>query len=134
MSSISLNFESNNIDEFKEELSQVKAKALEEIGLIAEGYAKHLCPVDTGRLRNSISHAVDGDNAYIGTNVEYAPYVELGTGKYTEGGRTTPWKYQDENGKWHVTSGMKPRPFLRPAAEEHGQEYSQILKDALLGE
>ena len=55
--------------------------ALEEVGLVAEGYAKRACPVDTGRLRNSITHIVDERTRHvvIGTNVEYAPYVELGT-------------------------------------------------------
>lgn len=49
-------------------------RALEAIGMQAEGYAKMLCPVDTGRLRNSITHSVeaDGGKVYIGTNIEYA--------------------------------------------------------------
>ena len=52
--------------------------ALEEIGLLAENYAAKKCPVDTGNLRGSITHEVDADDnaVYIGTNVEYAPYVE----------------------------------------------------------
>ena len=50
-------------------------KALFAIGLLAEGYAKKECPVDTGRLRNSVTNVVvsDEDSVYIGTNVEYAP-------------------------------------------------------------
>lgn len=48
---------------------------LEAIGLTAETYAKKATPVDTGRLRNSISHTVDGEAAYIGSNVEYAAFV-----------------------------------------------------------
>lgn len=48
---------------------------LEAIGLTAETYAKKETPVDTGRLRNSISHTVDGEAAYIGSNVEYAAFV-----------------------------------------------------------
>lgn len=83
--------------------------ALEEIGLLAEGYAAERCPVDTGNLRASITHEVDagGNAVYIGTNVEYAPYVELGT------------------------SRQKAQPFLRPAASEHGTQYRQVLKKAL---
>ena len=59
-------------------------QALERCGEQAEGYAKDLTPVDTGNLRNSITHQVDDGEStvYIGTNVEYAPYVELGTGRY----------------------------------------------------
>lgn len=52
-------------------------RGLEKIGLVAEGYAKKLCPVDTGNLRNSITHMIDegGDAVYIGTNSEYGAYV-----------------------------------------------------------
>ena len=44
---------------FKNAKDQAVARALEAIGLTAERYAKADCPVDTGRLRNSISHAVN---------------------------------------------------------------------------
>lgn len=83
--------------------------ALEEVGLVAEGYAKRACPVDTGRLRNSTTHIVDeGDKcAVIGTNVEYAPYVELGT------------RHQ------------KPQPYLKPAAEDHESTYRSIFRKHL---
>ena len=49
-------------------------RALERCGSQAEGYAKDLAPVDTGNLRNSISHRVDdGEPAvYIGSNLKYA--------------------------------------------------------------
>lgn len=78
--------------------------ALEAVGLQAEGYAKLLCPVDTGRLRNSISHAVQGDTVYIGTNVEYGPYVEYGT------------------------RNQRPQPYLTPAATQHTEEYKRIIQ------
>lgn len=94
----------DNSAQVKQSMEQAKARALEAIGLQAEGYAKRLCPVDTGNLRNSISHANDKDSAYIGSNVEYAPYVELGTKR------------------------MKPRPYLKPAATEHSDEYKAIAK------
>lgn len=85
--------------------------ALEEIGLLAENYAARKCPVDTGNLRGSITHEVDaaGNAVYIGTNVEYAPYVELGT------------------------SRQKAQPFLRPAASGHGAQYRRVLEKALGG-
>ena len=45
--------------------------------------AKQLAPVDTGRLRDSISWDLGTINnqivAHVGTNVEYARYVEFGT-------------------------------------------------------
>lgn len=85
--------------------------ALEEVGLVAEGYAKRACPVDTGRLRNSITHIVDEGTRHviIGTNVEYAPYVELGT------------RHQ------------KPQPFLKPAANDHASTYKGIFRKHLGG-
>lgn len=110
-------------------------RALERIGEQAEGYAKDLCPVDVGTLQNSISHAVDeGEQAaYIGSDLEYAPYVELGTGIYADGGggRPTPWVYQDAKGNWHWTRGNPAQPFLKPAAADHGQTYRNIIEDEL---
>ena len=114
--------------------NEAVAKALEMIGLVAERYAKDLCPVDTGNLRNSISHETDDDTVYVGTNVEYAPYIEFGTGKFAEGGgRPTPWRYQDDKGNWHTTNGMKPQPFLRPAIDNHLDEYQNIVNNELKG-
>ena len=91
-------------------MAKAKQQALEVVGGMAESYAKKACPVDTGRLRNSITHQQESENVeVIGTNVEYAPYVELGTSK------------------------MSARPFLRPAAEGHAAEYSAIIKSFLGG-
>lgn len=108
-------------------------RALERCGEQAEGYAKDLTPVDTGNLRNSITHQVDESElaAYIGTNVEYAPYVELGTGKYAEGGRPTPWVYRDDNGNYHWTAGNPAQPFLAPAVKDHAQTYRNIIEDEM---
>lgn len=126
----------DNSDKFKSAISKAKMAALEAIGLKAEGYAKKLCPVDTGLLRNSITHAISGQPAaietykadkgdaqgsysgtapkglfdtavYIGTNVEYGAYVELGT------------------------ANTDPQPFLKPAATEHSEEYRNIAKKYL---
>ena len=124
-------------DEVLDELDIKVEIALEMVGLEAEKYAKMKCTVDTGLLRNSITHALDGettaiseyqDNAgkqsgsykgnvpkvssgkravFIGTNVEYAPYVEFGTSK------------QD------------PQPYLKPAVTNHVDEYKKIVKSTL---
>lgn len=119
-------------DEVLTALEAAKQRGLEKIGLLAEGYAKKLCPVDTGKLRNSITHEVDGDDVYIGTNTEYGPYVELGTGiYYPGGGRKTPWFYEDDKGKGHITSGSPPQPFLKPAATEHTDTYLKALEKEL---
>ena len=91
----------------------------------------------TGLLRNSITAQVaedDGDTCVVvGTNVEYAPYVELGTGVYASdgGGRSTPWAYIGSDGQRHVTVGMRPRPYLRPAVEDNAEEYKRIISTEL---
>lgn len=125
-------------DNSKEVSAAIKAallSGLEKCGLVAEGYAKKLCPVDTGNLRNSITHVIDEDEpaAYIGTNNKYAPYVELGTGIHATGGggRPTPWVYQDAKGNWHYTRGNKAQPYLKPAAADHAQQYRDIIKSGL---
>ena len=51
--------------------------ALSLMGDTVEGYAKEDCPVDTGNLRNSLTHTAGEDCEYVGTNVEYARYVEF---------------------------------------------------------
>lgn len=108
-------------------------RALERCGLVGEGYAKDLAPVDTGAGRNSISHKVDESEpaVYIGTNLDYMIYQELGTGKYTEGGRPTPWVYQDGKGNWHWTRGNQAHPFLAPAVKDHQTTYRNIIEDEL---
>lgn len=105
-------------------------KALEECGLTAENYAKRLCPGpnSTGNLRNSITHSVSESVAYVGTNVEYGKYVELGTGKFVAGGRPTPWVYQDAKGNWHRTHGQKAQPFIKPAVADHVDTYQAIIE------
>lgn len=119
-------------------------KAAEIIGLSMETHAKEYITKGvyeieipdswykrTGRLRNNITHDIKEDEEatqiIVGSNVEYAPYVELGTGKYVSGGRPTPWSYTDDEGNEHWTAGMPPRPFLRPAVENHLKEYENIL-------
>ena len=116
-----------------EEFQTACIRALERCGSQAEGYAKDLAPVDTGNLRNSISHKVDEEEpaVYIGSNTSYAPYVELATGIYAEGGRPTPWVYQDENGNWHWTRGNPAQPFLAPAVKDHAKTYQNIIEDEM---
>lgn len=103
----------------KKELAAAVLRALEKCGLEAEGCAKTLSPVDTGNLRNSITHQViQGEQAvYIGTNSEYGPYVELGTGKYYPGGRQT--------------HGQRAQPYLKPAVTGHRAQYRSIIEGEL---
>lgn len=114
----------------KEEMQDACLRALEKCGIIGEGYAKEGCPVDTGNLRNSITHQVQPSElaVYIGTDSEYGPYVELGTGKYYPGGRQTPWLYQDAKGNWHLTYGQRAKPYLKPSVADHIQQYKGIIE------
>lgn len=84
-----LRINADNVDAVKGGIRGAMQRALERIGMHAEGYAKDLCPVDTGNLRNSITHITDDKAAYIGTNVEYGKYVETGTVK--NGGTARFW-------------------------------------------
>lgn len=123
----------DNSDEIAMLFAMACKRGLEKCGLTAEGYAKRLCPADTGVLRNSITHQVDTgtQTVYIGSNLEYAPYVELGTGKYYPGGRPTPWVYQDAHGNWHYTHGNRAQPYLKPAVADHADQYRTIIEDEL---
>lgn len=123
----------DNSDQVLKELGEKAPAILEAIGLTAEAYAKMLTPVDTGRLRNSITHAVKGDEVYIGTNVEYGIWHELGTGVYASDGqgRKSPWAFQDSKGVWHYTRGVKPKHMLKKAASEHDKEYRAIIENLL---
>ena len=92
-------------------LEKGKRNALTAIGSSAQTHAKDNITADdlrdTGRLRNSISYAVDGESAYIGTNVEYAPYLELGTKKITA------------------------HHYLKRAVTEHQDEYKKLAVEAI---
>lgn len=111
-------FESHK-DEVLSELGKKVQMALEEIGAVGETAVKKVTPVGTpestgkpgyrgGTLRNSISHMVVGDNEVdIGTDVEYAPYVELGTVKMTK------------------------KPYLKPGIENNIGVFKEIVEAAL---
>lgn len=96
-----------------EALKRAILAGLEEIGLDCEHIASENAPYDTGRLSGSITHVIDaGEQAvYVGTNVEYAPYQELGTSTYAG---------------WNGGKG-----YLRPAASENASRYRAIMEKHL---
>ena len=109
-------------------------EALEKACLLVENDAKKKVPVDTGNLRSSITHEVNGNEGIVGTNVEYAPYVEFGTGLFSSqgDGRTdVPWRYQDASGQWHTTSGQQPQPYLQPALQSNKGKIKKIFANAV---
>lgn len=110
----------SNKDEILDALGEQMGQAMIAIGMAAESNAKteitkavYDTPekgyIRTGRLRNSITYGVDTAEpaVYIGTNVEYGPFVELGTSK------------------------MAARPFLKPAVENYGEQYKDLLEQAM---
>lgn len=101
----------NHTDEVIAAMDAAIARGLEAIGIEAESDAAAICPVDTGRLRNSITHTIDANEkaAIIGTNMEYAEYVHNGT------------------------HGHKAQPFLTSAVTKNVEKYRSILKAALGG-
>lgn len=137
---MSVRFEDNSADVLSE-LAQAKIRALEIIGAKAEGYAKRRCPVGTaestgkpgyrgGTLRNSITYSTENDSVTIGSNVEYAPYVELGTGPHFN--QPPEWEnFTSKKGSGKSRGYVKPRPFLRPAIEDHRSEYKEIWENEL---
>lgn len=114
------------------DVSQAEA-AMERACALVEGEAKKNAPKGTGELRNSIQSRVENDNGdlvgIVFSPLEYAPYVEYGTGLFAEeGGRKdVPWNYQDDEGEWHSTRGMKPHPYLRPALADNQEKILEIL-------
>lgn len=103
-------------------------EALLRKGLKIEAEAKRLAPVDTGRLRSSITTELDetgsGIKVRVGTNVEYAPYIEFGTEPYTiKPDDAEALKWTGEDGEPVFASkvehpGIPAQPFLFPAVDK----------------
>ena len=109
-------------------------KSLETAALLVERSAREKAPKDTGALRRSIRSKVEGLEGIIYTPLEYAPYIEYGTGLFAEGNgrKDVPWNYQDDKGNWHSTSGLKPQPFMLPSLDENREKIVHILKEGLM--
>lgn len=109
---MSVNFKDNSA-QFKSKLEAACMRGMEAVGRQGSANAARLAPVDTGRLKNSITFETSkGGNVFkstIGTNVEYAKYQEYGT------------------------SRMRAQPFLRPAITNNINEYKSIIMNELKG-
>lgn len=102
--------------------------------LLVERSAKQHAPKGTGELRRSIQSKVEGTEGTVFTPLEYAPYVEFGTGLFAEfAGRTdVPWRYKDDEGEGHSTSGMKPHPYMRPALNENRSKIKTLFEEGII--
>ena len=124
----------DNSKKVKGQMDDAMFRALESAALIVEASAKALAPVgDSGELRDKIDHNVkdgaNGPEAKIGSPLDYAMYVEYGTGEFAENGagRKGGWSYQTPDGEWHHTDGMHPQPFLRPAFKRNKDKIREIV-------
>ena len=124
-------------DGAKEVLKQATIQWLFQACMLVEGQAVALAAVLTSRLRNSIDYVVDEAEliGYVGTNVEYAIYVEMGTGEFAENGmgRKGGWVYQDPSGEWFFTWGQEPQPYLRPAFRKNKSQIEALAKEIFGG-
>lgn len=115
---------------------------------LVHGQAKALAPVDTGGLAGSIHMQVKDTGkelqGRVYTNLEYAPYVEFGTG--VTGNGTYPheieglnleyknkgWAYYDEDkGEWIYTRGQKAQPYMYPSLNMHKKTIKRMFKDGV---
>lgn len=107
----------DNIEQIIAKKNEAVLRALEIIGQVVENSAAGYAPVDTGNLRNSITHEVDdGEHCvYIGSNISYAPYQE--SGWYSKGK--------------HHSAANGGRGYLRPAVEDNMEKIQSIFKEEL---
>lgn len=134
-----MNVEFTNLGSFLSDVDDIAdiEAILKKACAIVERSAKEKAPKGTGELRRSITSEVHltptGGEGIVFTPLEYAPYVEFGTGLFAEmGGRKdVPWCYQDDKGEWHSTSGQHPHPFMRPALNENREQIIRMIKGGL---
>lgn len=150
----------DNRNKIIEELEKRKTAILESIGLTAVDYATMATPTVTGEAKDSITHTVSGDKVYVGSNLSYFVYLEVGTGIHaTDGnGRRGYWvyvpgqKYERKGDKKiytlqqaialaemlrkegldaRVTNGIEPKHIIRNSISEHMDDYKKIVAEEL---
>lgn len=146
MPTFRFNVRVNNIPKVLMKLDTVEERTLEQIGEAAVKHTRDKTPVDTGALRDSYMADVDAQNhrVRVGSPMEYAPFVELGTGpnyedppdwvtNYAQRGHhaVDPWWYMGDDGEWHLGWFVRPQPHLRPAFLNHVNEYIRIFRNNL---
>lgn len=111
------------------EVATSLAEGVNQAAGIVEGSAKRLCPVDTGTLRGSIhitKRATANEAvAAVGTSIEYAPYVEFGTGvrgQATNRNTNVSVSYASDR------AGQVAQPYLAPALRNNKGLCEQIIE------
>lgn len=124
--------------------------AMRRATLLVQNRAKVLAPVDTGRLRASITPEIRADQpnkiiGVIGTNVKYGPYMELGTGTFAGKSRYFPppaaldvWARRHHIASGYLVAlaifragGTRPRHYLQDALEENQRQINDLLEGAV---
>lgn len=118
---------SRNLDSINDALISGVSKAV----MLVQGSAKNKAPVDSGVLRQSIradKAKVQGENvtATVSTNLEYAPYVEFGTGSRGQSTNTNTEVEVSYRSDWR---GNKAQPFLWPALRENRNNSIKIIRE-----
>lgn len=139
----------NKLNSMGVNCDEIVDEALQETAVKIQKEAKHNIMsknvFDTGELYRSITVEKIPDGYAIGTNLEHGTYNEFGTG--LKGDPSVPhtqrayWRYQDKQGRWFTSHGMKARPFLRPAFNQHKKyavtlarnKLSAVLKSKISG-
>lgn len=158
----------DNTDLIRRATDEAIQRALERVGLFVEGEAKLELQkdpprIDTGALRNSITHTVKNRTVIVGSNLSYSVYVHEGTGKYNSSGSTGDkywvfvlngnrqgtgsgkrYTYQEARRivailkskglDAHMTNGMKPNRFLRNAIMNNLDRIKKDVEKTLKGE
>lgn len=138
-----MDLEIEGLEQFAQRIGQmVDVAALEramgKACALLEREAVKKAPKGAGDLRRSIQSRVENDGqqvvGIVFSPLEYAPYVEYGTGLFAEGqGRTdVPWVYCDDEGNFHSTSGQHPHPFMRPALNENREKILEIIMEGVI--
>lgn len=117
-------------------------RPLLKVGNDIENAAKENCngrfADPTGTLKRSIRSELVGKNSIeVGTNLEYAVYVEHGTGLYAFDGQgrastpehPIPWTYRGSDGRFYTTYGQRPKPFLIPAFNSKKKNIMKYIKE-----
>jgi HK97 gp10 family phage protein len=140
-----------NMEQIVRDLSgQPMLDAMRRVVLLVQNRAKTLAPVDTGRLRASIMPEVRASEpnkivGVVGSNVKYAPYMELGTGVFAGKSRYFPppsaldvWARRHNIASGFLVAraifmagGTRPRHYLQQALEQNQRQIDDLLGNAV---